>query len=108
MTLDVAAYADSNANGRIDAGEPAIPGVVVAVYAYSTGERDSVTTGRDGTASKAGIIPADFLAQVVVPDGYAGATSPADPASGVPGALTVVDPVPGSAVTMEVGLAPAP
>ncbi len=107
VTLDVTAYADSNSNGALDEGEPAIPGVTVTVYTYATNELDSVTTGRDGTASKADIAPADFLAQVVIPQGYAAATSPADPSSGIAGALTVSNPAPGSSVSMTVGLAPA-
>ncbi len=106
VTLDVTAYADFNANGKIDADEPAIPGVTVTVYTYTTNEMDSVTTGQDGTASKADIAPADFLAQVVVPQGYAAATSPVDPSSGIAGALTVTSPSPGSTVQMLIGLVP--
>ncbi len=107
VTLNVTAYADSNANGMRDAGEPTIPGVTVTVYTYTTNELDSVTTGRDGTASKADITPADFLAQAVIPQGYAAATSPADPSSGIAGALTVTAPAPGSSVSMVVGLVPS-
>ncbi len=94
MTPDVTAHADPNANGRIGGGEPAIPGATVTVYAYSAGELDSVTDGQDGTASKAGITPAGFLAQVAVPEGYAAATSPAGPSSGTAGALTAFGPCP--------------
>ncbi len=107
VTLEVTAYADSNSNGALDEGEPAIPGVTVTVYTYTTNELDSVATGNDGTATKSDIAPADFLAQVVVPEGYSGVTSPVDPASGVAGALTVSAPEPGSTVQMLVGLVPA-
>ncbi len=106
VTLDVVAYQDNNANGTLDQGEAAIPGVTVTVYTYTTNELDAVTTGTGGTASKAGIAPADFLAQVVLPQGYARATSPVEPASGTPGALVVANPEPGSTVQMLIGLVP--
>ncbi len=107
VTLGVTAYLDGNANGTPDAGEPAIPGVTVFVYTYATGELGLVTTGADGTASKAGITPADFVAQVILPQGFSRATSPVDPASGVAGALTASGPEPGSTIQMAIGLVPS-
>ena len=107
VTLDITAYSDDNANGVRDAGEAGVEGAAVSVYTYTTGEAETAVTGAGGTVAKTGLVPAAFLAQVVVPAGYSAATSPVDPASGVPGALTVVDPPPGSTVSMEIGLAPA-
>ncbi len=107
VTLVVVAYVDANFNGILDAGEAAVPGVSATTYQYATGESGTVTTGSDGAAGTAYLVPSSWVAQAAVPDGYA-VTSPADPVTGVIGALTVADPAPGSTYVMNVGLAPVP
>ena len=107
VTLDVRVYRDENANGQRDSAETAVvQGATINVHTYTTNQLQDISTGSDGTASKTDIIAADFLAQVVVPEGYVSATSPVDPASGVAGALTVVGPTPGTTIPMEIGLVP--
>ncbi len=70
VTLDVTARLDGSANGVIDAGEPAIPGVVANVHTYATNELGPTVTWEGGTASMTGLVPADFLAWVeAVPRG---------------------------------------
>ncbi len=107
VSLHVTAYRDDNSNGVRDAGEGPFPGLRVDVHTYSTNELETMTTGADGAASKADLVPADWLAQAALPAGYA-ATSPVDGATGVPGALLTEDPRPGSVHYMEIGMAPAP
>ncbi len=103
VTLNVTTFRDLDYDGTRDAGEPALPGVTVRIHTYSTGETWDVVTDAGGTAST-DIVPADFRAQAVLL--YWHATSPGDPASRVPGMLTVADPAPGSTVPMEIGLVP--
>ncbi len=107
VTLSVTAYRDDDGDGSRDPGEPPFPGVTVHTYTYTTAELEAVVTGPGGAATKADLVPADWLAQVVRPEGYV-ETAPDDPATGVIGTLLVIAPEPGSSHSMEIGLAPAP
>ncbi len=107
VTLEVSAYRDDDSDGERDPGEPPFPGVTVHTYTYTTAELEAAVTGPGGTATMAGLVPADWLAQVAVPAGYA-ATSPPDPATGVRGTFLAIAPEPGSTHPMEIGLGPAP
>ena len=108
VTLDVTTFYDDNRNGMMDAGEAPFPDVEITAYTYTIGPLSSITTDESGMATRADLVPADFLAQVVLPAGYE-ATSPIHTYSDgveVPGALIVDGTSFDSTYTMMIGLSP--
>ena len=108
ITLDITTFYDNNRNGIMDAGEAPFPEIEVTAYTYTIGPLSSIFTNANGMATRADLVPADFLAQVVLPEGYE-ATSPIHTYSNgveVPGALIISGTSFDSAYTMMIGLAP--
>ena len=110
VRLEITTFYDDNRNGIRDAGEAAFPNVDVSAYTYTIGPLSHITTDENGMATRADLVPAAFLAQVVLPAGYE-ATSPIHTYSNgveVPGALIIDGISFDSTYTMMIGLAPVP
>ncbi len=69
-------YNDQNLNGILEVGEEGVEGVEVALWSDtdSDGSPDerltATTTGRDGTYEFSDLDPADYIVQLVAPDGF--------------------------------------
>ena len=100
-------YHDADGDGQRDAGEPGIPGATVVTFEMLTFTTVVQTTGPDGSATHAGLIPDVVLAQIsysdpstgamLLPDGFTRITTPN-------GGAEYVTVGPGATHTVRIGL----
>ena len=108
-TLNLTVFLDGNRNGMMDAGEGGVEGISFTVYTYTIGP-ETVTTGADGTVTKADLVPADW-AMTGLPEDYLVTVYDYQRSDGTAGKqydptlLLADEPEPGSVHTMTVGLA---
>lgn len=74
-------WEDRNNNGLVDAGEPGLPDIPVRLYDLTDTLLMTTTTDANGNYRFSGLLPGDYIVEIVVPPGYSSSTggAPGDP-----------------------------